>query len=288
MTLPGPGSPDTLSYFDNAATSFPKPPEVARAMHEFLDRMAVNPGRSGFDLSLAAGQMVDRVRAKLDRFFNNPAADPQRTVFTLNATAALNLAIQGVCRPGDHVVATVLDHNSVLRPLHELTRRGIIHHDLAPCDQRGRIAPSAVVRLLRPETRLVVMTHASNVFGGLQPVAEVGRICRERGILFLVDAAQTAGVVPVDMAGLQADMVAFTGHKGLLGPHGHGRPVGRSQGGYRRHRVGRHGGSLGRGGSPPGVPPAAGGRHPEHRGPGGTGGRAGLDHGPGTGLHPPA
>ncbi len=166
--------------------------------------------------------MVDRVRAKLDRFFNNPAADPQRTVFTLNATAALNLAIQGVCRPGDHVVATVLDHNSVLRPLHELTRRGIIHHDLAPCDQRGRIAPSAVVRLLRPETRLVVMTHASNVFGGLQPVAEVGRICRERGILFLVDAAQTAGVVPVDMAGLQADMVAFTGHKGLLGPTGTG------------------------------------------------------------------
>lgn len=211
-----------LHYFDNAATSFPKPPAVGEAMGNFLAELAVNPGRSGFDLSLAAGQMVDRVRSKLAGLFNNPAGDPARTVFCLNATAALNLAIQGVCRPGDHVVATVLEHNSVLRPLHELTRRGVITHDLAGCDGQGRIAPASVARLLRPETRLVVMSHGGNVFGRLQPVAEVGRICREKGIVFLVDAAQTAGVVPVDMAAMQADLVAFTGHKGLLGPTGTG------------------------------------------------------------------
>jgi cysteine desulfurase/selenocysteine lyase len=212
----------SLIYLDNAATSFPKPPEVARAMQEFLTERAVNPGRSGFDLSLAAGQMVDRVRGKLDRFFNNPARDPARTVFCANATAALNLAIQGICRPGDHVVSTVLEHNSVLRPLNELCVRGVIKFDLAPCDEAGRISPSAVVRLLRPETRLVVMTHASNVSGRLQPVAEVGRLCRERGVLMLLDAAQTAGVIPLDMDALSVDMVAFTGHKGLQGPTGIG------------------------------------------------------------------
>ena len=217
-----PASNPQILYFDNAATSFPKPPAVAEAMREFLAEMAVNPGRSGFDLSLAAGRLVDRVRHKLDRLFNNPAQDPGRCVFALNATAALNLAIQGGCRPGDHVVATVMEHNSVLRPLHEMTRRGIISHDLAGCDARGRVSPSEVARLLRPETRLVIINHASNVCGRVQPVGEIGRLCRERGILLLLDAAQTAGVIPVDMTGMQLDMVAFTGHKGLLGPTGTG------------------------------------------------------------------
>jgi cysteine desulfurase family protein len=211
-----------MIYFDNAATSFPKPPQVAEAIADFLANLAVNPGRGGFDLSLEGGLLVDNVRDRLDRFFNNPARDPDRAIFTANATDALNLAIQGVCRAGDHVVATVMDHNSVLRPLFMLQKAGMITFDLAPCDKNGQVDPSAVKALIGPKTRLVVMTHASNVCGAIQPAAEVGAICRERGILFLLDAAQTAGIVPVDMVALKADMVAFTGHKSLLGPTGTG------------------------------------------------------------------
>ena len=211
-----------LTYFDNAATSFPKPEAVPRAMADFLHDMAVNPGRSGFDLALSADRMVTRVRTKLDRFFNNPANDPHRTIFTANATDALNLAIQGVCRRGDHVISTVLDHNSVLRPLHEMARQGVITWDRVDCDGQARIDPGRLARLMRPETKLVVMTHASNVFGRIQPVAAVGRMCRERGILLLLDAAQTAGSLPLDMQELKVDMLAFTGHKGLMGPTGTG------------------------------------------------------------------
>lgn len=211
-----------MIYLDNAATSFPKPPQVAEAIADFLANLAVNPGRGGFDLSLEGGLLVDNVRGRLDRFFNNPARDPDRAIFTANATDALNHAIQGVCRPGDHVVATVMDHNSVLRPLFMMQKAGIITFDLAPSDKNGQVDPSAVEALIGPKTRLVVMTHASNVCGAIQPAAEVGAICREKGVLFLLDAAQTAGIVPVDMVALNADMVAFTGHKSLLGPTGTG------------------------------------------------------------------
>ena len=214
--------PKPLIYCDSAATSFPKPGPVIEAMRDFLTNRAVNPGRSGFDLSLEAGRMVDQARGRLDRFFNNPAADPDRAVFTANATDALNLAIQGICRPGDHVVTTVLEHNSVLRPLTMLQNAGIITFDLVPCDMSGRVDPAAVAAMIRPDTRLVIMTHASNVCGAVQPVAQVGALCRDRGILFLLDAAQTAGLIPVDMTALQVDLVAFTGHKSLLGPTGIG------------------------------------------------------------------
>jgi len=215
-------APTSLIYFDNAATSFPKPAPVAEAMANLLSRRAVNPGRAGFDLSLAVGHMVDQVRDRLDRFFNNPARDRDRAVFTANATDALNLAIQGVCRPGDHVVATVLEHNSVLRPLAMLRKAGIITFDLVPCDGSGRVDPDSFETLIRPTTRLVIMTHASNVCGAVQPAAEIGALCRSRGILFLLDAAQSAGLIPVDMTALQADLVAFTGHKSMLGPTGTG------------------------------------------------------------------
>ena len=214
--------PNRLIYFDHAATSFPKPPGVATAMEECLTRLAVNPGRSGFDLSLEAGRLVDGVRGRLDRLFNNPAADPDRTVFTANATGALNLALQGLCRPGDHVVSTVMEHNSVLRPLFMMEKAGIITHDLAACGEGGRVDPATIEALLRPSTRLVVMTHASNICGAVQPVAEIGALCRDRGLVMLLDAAQTAGAIPVDMAELRADLVAFTGHKSLLGPTGIG------------------------------------------------------------------
>jgi cysteine desulfurase/selenocysteine lyase len=214
--------PKPLIYFDNAATSFPKPAPVVEAMSDFLANRAVNPGRSGFDLSLETGRMVDEVRGRLDRFFNNPAAAPDRAVFTANATDALNLAIQGICCPGDHVVATVLEHNSVLRPLAMLQKAGIITFDLVPCDMNGFVDPAAVEAAIAPATRLVIMTHASNVCGAVQPAHEVGALCRDRGILFLLDAAQTAGLIPVDMTALQVDLVAFTGHKSLLGPTGIG------------------------------------------------------------------
>ena len=146
-----------LIYLDNAATSFPKPPEVGRAMADFLATHAVNPGRSGFDLSLAASDVVDGVRARLDRLFNNPAGDPDRTVFTSNATAALNLALNGLCRHGDHVVASVVDHNSVLRPLHELRERIGIEFELAGCDGRGCVSLPELASLLRPDD--VIWVH---------------------------------------------------------------------------------------------------------------------------------
>ncbi|MEN8007077.1 MAG: aminotransferase class V-fold PLP-dependent enzyme [Candidatus Krumholzibacteriota bacterium] len=211
-----------LIYLDNAATSFPKPGAVAADMADFLAHRAVNPGRTGFDLSLETGRMVDQVRRRLDRLFNNPAKDPDRSIFTANATEAINLAIQGICRPGDHVVASVLEHNSVLRPLFMLRQAGIITYDLVGCDTGGVLDPEAFARLIKPATRLVIMTHASNVCGAVQPAAEVGALCRARGIMFLLDSAQTAGLIPVDMTELQADLVAFTGHKSLLGPTGTG------------------------------------------------------------------
>ena len=214
--------PADFAYLDNAATSFPKPPAVAAAMAAFLAERAVNPGRTGTDLAREAAALVDSLRHRLDRFFGNPAHDPDRCVFTANATDALNLAIQGLCSPGDHVVATVTEHNSVLRPLTMLARRAGLAFDLAPCDVDGRVAPEAVAERLRPQTRLVVVCHASNVCGTIQPVADIAAACRARGVPVLLDAAQSAGTVPVDMGALGVDVVAFTGHKGLLGPTGTG------------------------------------------------------------------
>ncbi len=211
-----------LIYFDHAATSFPKPAAVNEAIADLLQGGAVSPGRSGFDLGRELGQLVDGVRAQLDRFFANPADDPNRTVFCANATDAINLALGGLCQPGDHVVATVMDHNAVLRPLWMLREAGTISFDLAPADANGFVDPADVAALLRPETRLVIMTHASNVCGAIQPVSAVGALCRERGIPFLVDAAQSAGLLPVDMGAIGCDLVAFTGHKSLLGPTGIG------------------------------------------------------------------
>lgn len=211
-----------LIYLDNAATSFPKPPEVLAAMVDFARERGVNPGRAGFDLALAAGRDIEDARRELDAFFNNPAGDPDRLVFAFNATDALNTLIQGLCRPGDHVISTVTEHNSVLRPLKMLADSGIIEFDLARCDSGGYVDPQEIRGLIRPETRLVVVNHGSNVIGTVQPVAEIGALCRERDILMAIDAAQTAGVVEIDMAAMNIDVVAFTGHKSLLGPTGTG------------------------------------------------------------------
>lgn len=211
-----------MAYLDNAATSYPKPEQVYTAMDEFYRHHGVNPGRTGADAAVEAGDVIEATRNELSGFFNNPARDKHRLVFTSNATDSLNTCIQGFYHPGDHVVSTHLEHNSVLRPLHELANRGLITFDLAPFDSDGFVDPAAVSALIRPETRLVVMNHGSNVIGTVQDVGAVGALCRERGVAFLVDAAQTAGCVPIDMEEMAIDMLAFTGHKSLMGPVGIG------------------------------------------------------------------
>lgn len=213
---------EDMTYLDNAATSYPKPEAVYAAMDDFYRRHGVNPGRTGADAAVAAGDVIEDTRAELSEFFNNPARDKHRLVFTANATDSLNICLQGYCRPGDHVVSTCLEHNSVLRPLHEMAREGRITFDLAPFDADGFVDPAAVADLIRPKTRLVVMTHGSNVLGTVQDITAVGAICRQRGVAFLVDAAQTAGGVPIDMDAMGIDMLAFTGHKSMLGPVGIG------------------------------------------------------------------
>ena len=211
-----------LIYLDNAATAFPKPPQVIDAMAEFYRNFGVNPGRSGYDLAVEAGLVIDRARRNLDAFFNNPANDYNRLVFGSNASDALNMIIQGICQPGDHVISTMLEHNSVLRPLYVMEQDGIITHDLVPFDSDGFVDPDEIASRIKPSTRLVIVNHGSNVLGTVQPVAEIGRICREHEIIFALDVAQTAGIVPIDMIEMQADIVAFTGHKSLMGPTGIG------------------------------------------------------------------
>jgi len=207
-------------YLDNAATTFPKAPGTLERALERYRELGVSPGRGNHDLAVRASDAVDEVRAKVAAFFGAP--DPERVAFGANATDALNQVILGLVQQGDHVVATRLDHNSVLRPLHHLAQTGVITWDAAPFDERGIVRADAVEALLRPNTRLVVMTHASNVLGTVQPVAEIARRCAARGIPLVVDAAQSAGQVPLDMAALGISALAFTGHKSLYGPSGIG------------------------------------------------------------------
>ena len=209
-----------LVYLDNAATTFPKPAGLLEEMAETYARIGVSPGRGNYDLAMMAGDLVDRTRRKVASLFG--ATDPNRVIFAANATDALNTVILGIVRPGDHLVATRLDHNSVLRPLHHLAAAGAITYDLAPFDAGGFVDADAVARLIRPNTRAVVMCRASNVLGTIQPIAEVGRVCADRGVPLVVDAAQGAGQVPIDMTALGISGLAFTGHKSLYGPSGIG------------------------------------------------------------------
>jgi cysteine desulfurase family protein len=211
---------DRLIYLDNAATTYPKPRAILEAMIETYSRMGVSPGRGSYDLAVEAEEFVDRTRQKLARFFNAP--DPNRVIFANNATDALNLAMQGLCKRGDHVVSTRLEHNSVLRPLYHLHQRGLIEYDLAPFDKRGFVDPQAIAKAIRANTRLVIVCHASNVLGTVQPIPEIARVCHQRHVPLLIDAAQSAGVIPIDMGAWQVSAVAFTGHKSLFGPTGIG------------------------------------------------------------------
>ena len=206
-------------YLDNAATTFPKPPEVIQQTCDFYCTRGVNPGRTGFDLALEAEETLAGARQALTDFFGG--GDPNRLVFSYNVTDALNLLISSVLQPGDHAITTCLEHNSVLRPLYMHRERGV-EVDFVAFDNRGYVDPDDIASCIRPHTKLVVMNHGSNVIGTIQPVAEVGKICRERGVLFAIDAAQTAGLVPIDVGAMNIDVVCFTGHKSLFGPSGTG------------------------------------------------------------------
>jgi len=209
-----------MIYLDNAATSFPKPEGVYLAMDRFARTSLANPGRAGHKMALAAEHALDDARHRLNRHFNG--AGPDRFVFTLNGTDALNMAFKGLLNLGDHVVTTNLEHNSVSRPLVAMSEAGIISLTRIDADGGGTVAPDAIRAAFTPKTRLVAITHASNVLGTVQPIGEIGAIVRERGAVFLVDAAQTAGVIPVDIQAQHIDLLAFPGHKSLLGPTGTG------------------------------------------------------------------
>jgi len=207
-------------YLDNAATSFPKPEVVYQAMDRFARSSLANPGRAGHKMALASEHTLDDGRHRLNRLFNGRA--PERFVFTLNCTDALNMAFKGVLQGGDHVITSDLEHNSISRPLRAMELAGHITLTRVQADSGGTLDADDIRAAITPRTRLVAVGHASNVIGTIQPISEIGQVARERDVLFLVDCAQTAGVVPVDIQAMQIDLLAFPGHKGLLGPTGTG------------------------------------------------------------------
>jgi len=206
-------------YLDNAATSWPKPPEVGEAMLHYLNHVGANPGRAGHRLAVEAARTVYAAREAVAELFGAP--DPLRVVFGSNVTEALNLALRGLLRPGDHVITSSIEHNSVMRPLHALERQGVCL-TVVGCSPDGTLDPGLVEAAIRSETKMIVLNHASNVAGTILPVAEVGQIARRNGLLTLVDVAQTAGALTVDVQGGAIDLLAFTGHKSLYGPMGTG------------------------------------------------------------------
>jgi cysteine desulfurase family protein len=206
-------------YLDNAATSHPKPEGVYRAVDGYMRDIGASAGRGAYREAMEAGRILDAVRDKILALLGSPRG---RVVYTFNATDAINLALKGILAGGDHVVTTHLDHNSILRPLNALERRGLITVTRVPCTAEGFVAPGDVERAVTPQTRMIATLHASNILGTLTPAEEIGRIARERNILFLLDAAQTMGSRPVLPERIGAHMVAFPGHKGLLGPLGTG------------------------------------------------------------------
>jgi cysteine desulfurase/selenocysteine lyase len=207
-------------YLDNAATSWPKPAAVYDAADAYLRDNGAPAGRSGYAEAVDANRLVDQARRGVADLTGE--RDPRQVIFTFSGTDSLNLAIRGVVRPGDHVVTTVCEHNSVLRPLRALVDGAGVEITYVPCDEAGFVSPQAVRESLRPNTRLVAVVHASNVTGAIQPIDDIGPIVRKHGALFLVDAAQSLGHVPIDVADGEIDLLAAPGHKGLLGPLGVG------------------------------------------------------------------
>jgi cysteine desulfurase family protein len=189
-------------------------------MDFFYRNFGVNPGRSGYDLCMEAGKVVEDTRKLLTKFFNG--RDPNRLCFSYNSTDALNLIIFGILKEGDHAITTTLEHNSVLRPLYHLYKFNGVEVDYVPFDSKGFVDPDDFKKRFKKNTKLVIVNHASNVLGTIQPIKEIGRYCREKGITFAIDASQTAGKIPIDVEEMNVDIVAFTGHKSLMGPTGIG------------------------------------------------------------------
>jgi cysteine desulfurase family protein len=211
-----------IIYLDNAATAWPKPECVYQFMIDFYRHTGVNPGRSGFDLAVEAGAILDNLRKRLTAFFGGDEDAPERLCFSYNATDALNLIIPGLLSRGDHVVTTNLEHNSVIRPINHMVRDAGVEASFVPFDGDGFVDPDDIGRAIRGNTRLVIVNHGSNVIGTVQPVREIGRICREHGVIFAIDASQTAGLIPIHMRQMNIDVLAFTGHKALMGCMGIG------------------------------------------------------------------
>ncbi len=210
---------DKIIYFDNAATSYPKPEEVIQAMVHFSREIGVSPGRSGHRLAIEAGRIVFEARERISQLLG--VKDSSRVVFGLNATEGINQGLKGLLRPGNHVITSSMEHNSVMRPLRAMVEEGL-ELTVVPCSPEGFLDAQDMKKAIRPNTRMVVLNHASNVVGTLQPLEDLGNICREKNILFFVDAAQAAGAIPIDMEQKKIDLLAFTGHKALFGPQGTG------------------------------------------------------------------
>lgn len=208
-----------MIYLDNAATTWPKPEGVYQAVEDCMRNYAANPGRSGHKMALKAAREIFETRLLLAELFH--IQDETRIVFTGNATEALNLALKGVLKSGDHVLISAMEHNSVVRPLKALESKGV-EMSIIPCDGAGRLDIQALEEQIRPQTRLIALTHASNLTGTLMPIKKVGALAESRGILFLVDAAQSAGIYEINVEENHIDLLAAPGHKGLFGPQGTG------------------------------------------------------------------
>lgn len=208
-----------MIYLDNAATSFPKPSDVYEEVLKCMENYAANPGRGSHDMAIKASEKVMETRGEISEFFNIP--NPLNIVFTNNATEALNIAIKGLLKKRDHVISTVIEHNSVLRPLNYLSKNGV-QFTLLGVNQSGYININGLKNEIRKNTKAIIINHASNVLGTIQNIKEIGKIAKENNIIFIVDASQSAGILSIDVQRDNIDLLAFPGHKGLLGPQGTG------------------------------------------------------------------
>lgn len=207
-------------YMDSGATSWPKPQAVIDEMVKAMTEYGANPGRGAYDMALKASTVIFQARQLLTDFFNG--TNPQRMIFTSNTTDGINMAVYGLLQAGDHVLYSPLEHNAVWRPIMTMAREKGIEAEMIVPDKNGTITAESVEKQIKPNTKMVICTHASNITGTIQPIAEIGKTVREHDLLFLVDAAQSAGILPVDIQAMNIDLLAAPGHKSLYGPMGTG------------------------------------------------------------------
>ncbi|MGB9594745.1 MAG: aminotransferase class V-fold PLP-dependent enzyme, partial [Candidatus Poribacteria bacterium] len=208
-----------MLYLDNSATSHPKPPEVIQAMNDYMINVCANSGRSGHRLAISASRIVYNAREEVAKLFN--IDDPLQIIWTLNATESINIALQGILKPDDHVITSSMEHNSVMRPLRALERSGV-KITVVKCSIDGFIDPSDIESAINNKTKMIAINHASNVIGSIQPINDIGLIAKKYGLIFMLDTAQSAGAYPIDIQKSNIDLLAFTGHKSLYGPVGTG------------------------------------------------------------------